>query len=68
MTSVSAKVDRIVFTSPTTAAVVYDLVLDGSQTFATRVGHARFVGGRWKVTRATVCADLALANVTCPHP
>jgi hypothetical protein len=68
VTSVSAKVDRIVFTRPTTAAVAYDLLVDGSQTFATRVGHARFVGGRWKVTRATVCADLALANVTCPRP
>ena len=68
VTSVSAKVGSVVFTSPTTAAVAYDLVLDGSQTFATRVGHARFVGGRWKVTRATVCADLALANVTCPSP
>ncbi len=68
VTSVSAKVDRIVFTSPTTAVVAYDLVLDGTQTFATRVGHARLVGGRWKVTRATVCADLALANVTCPRP
>ena len=67
MTSVSAKVDRIVFTSPTSASVAYDLLVDGSQTFATRVGHARFVGGRWKVTRATVCADLALANVTCPR-
>ncbi len=68
VTSVSARVDRIVFTSPTTAAVAYDLVLDGSQTFATHVGQARVVGGRWKVTRATVCADLALANVTCPRP
>ena len=68
VTSVSTKVHRVVFTGPTTAAVAYDLVLDGSQTFATRVGHARFVGGRWKVTRATVCADLALANVTCPRP
>jgi hypothetical protein len=68
VTSVAAKVDRIVFTGPTTAAVAYELLVDGSQTFATRVGHARVVGGRWKVTRATVCADLGLANVTCPRP
>lgn len=33
---------------------------------AGRVGEARLVDGRWKVTRATVCADLALAQVRCP--
>jgi hypothetical protein len=30
-----------------------------------RLGEARLVHGTWKVTRATVCADLALAGATC---
>jgi hypothetical protein len=65
--SVVARVDRIVFTSPTTAAVAYELMVDGSP-YAARAGDARLVDGRWKVTRATVCGDLALAQVTCPRP
>ena len=31
-----------------------------------RVGEARLVDGRWKVTRSTVCHDLQLVQVTCP--
>lgn len=59
-------IGEVVFTSPTEAAVLYDFAGD-HVTYATgRIGHARVVDGRWKVTRATVCADLALAQMTCP--
>ncbi len=63
---VRVDITEVVFTSATEAAVLYDLAGD-HVTYATgRIGHARLVDGRWKVTRATVCADLALAQMTCP--
>ena len=31
-----------------------------------RTGEVFLVDGRWKVARTTVCADIALADVTCP--
>lgn len=66
MRSTGVRIVSIVFTSPTRAAVLYDLT-GVPDTFGTdRLGSARLVDGHWKVTRATVCADLALAQVTCP--
>lgn len=59
-------INEIVFASPTEAAVLYDLVGD-HVTYATgRIGHVHLVDGHWKVTRATVCADLALTRTSCP--
>jgi len=55
----------VVFTSPTKAAVRYDILIP-NDNFTSRIGNAIFVDGRWKVARATVCTDLSLAGVTCP--
>lgn len=65
--TVEVDIVEIVFTSPTKASVLYDLIgVPG--TFGTgRIGEARLIDGHWKVTRATVCADLALAQVSCPE-
>jgi hypothetical protein len=59
------RVDEVVFTSPTKAAVRYDILIP-NDNFTSRIGNAIFVDGRWKVARATVCTDLSLAGVTCP--
>ncbi|MGZ4717061.1 MAG: hypothetical protein ACXWCB_10255, partial [Acidimicrobiales bacterium] len=37
-----------------------------SAGFGTRTGEAVLIDGRWRIARSTVCADLALAGVTCP--
>jgi len=65
-TSATAVASEIVFTSPTEAAVRYDIKIQGSTSFGNRIGKAVFVDGRWKVARETICADLSLAGVTCP--
>lgn len=62
----SARVLAVDFTSPDTARVAYELRVNGTPMFGTRRGAARLVDGTWKVSRATVCADLALADGRCP--
>lgn len=63
---VTPHIVEVVFTSPTSAAVLYDM--DGiGPNISGRVGEARFVDDHWKITRDTVCADLALAEVHCPR-
>ncbi len=68
------KLVDMVFTDPTTAVVKYDIEIpegSGSQSIAqNRFGTAKLVDGTWKVARATICADLALAGGMCdqdPH-
>jgi hypothetical protein len=60
------RVSEVGFVNAATALVVYDIVIDGVPRFTGRVGHAVLVDGTWKITRATVCNDLALAGASCP--
>jgi len=63
----SGKVTDVVFTSPTTASVRYDIaVANWVNQFPGRVGEAVLVDGTWKVARATICNDLSLAGAVCP--
>ena len=63
----SAKVTDVVFTSPTTATVRYDIAVANWQNqFPGRIGEAVLVDGTWKVARSTICNDISLADVTCP--
>ncbi len=55
----------LVFTSPTAASVIYDLVIEDWNDFPNRLGQALLIDGRWQVSRATGCNDLSLAGVTC---
>lgn len=64
--SIRVRIIEVVFTRPDRAAVLYDLTGVPGSIGAGRIGHARYVDGRWKVTRATVCADLSLGEVHCP--
>lgn len=63
------QLEEMIFTDPTTAWVKYDLALHtaagDSYSRSDLYGAARLVDGTWKVARWTVCADLALVNVTC---
>jgi hypothetical protein len=63
--AMKARVDGVTFTSATEASVRYTVVANGTPVFANRVGTARFENGVWKVTRATVCGDLAQAGANC---
>jgi hypothetical protein len=64
-------VTEIVFDRPDHAWVEYDVVSTSLGPGRTTIGgigpgEAVLVDGRWKVTRGTVCNDLALASVRCP--
>lgn len=60
----------LVFTSPTTAVVGYDIDIPVVKEVGTlghgRLGTAHLVDGKWKVTRETLCSDLALTGAICP--
>ena len=59
------EVSAVTFTSPTRAQVSYSVNVDGAAPLPGRTGEARVVGGDWKVTRATVCGDLAVLGAPC---
>lgn len=61
----TARVDDITFTSPTRATVQYSVLVPGQTPGSPRSGEARLSSGTWKVTRATVCADLAAVDAPC---
>jgi hypothetical protein len=60
-----AVVDEVVFTSPTRAAVRFDLVTPAGYGSADQVGHAVLVDGRWLVTIETTCQQVSIAGVQC---
>jgi hypothetical protein len=60
-----AVVDEVVFTSPTRAAVRFDLVTPGGYGSNDQIGHAVLVNGRWLVTIETTCTQVAIAGVQC---
>jgi hypothetical protein len=60
-----ARVDDVTFTSAEDATVRYRVLLDGAPALEPRIGAAVLAGDTWKVTRATVCADLAEVGAPC---
>ena len=58
-----AEVAEITFDRPDHAWVAYSLT---GSPLGSRKGEAVLVDGRWKVTRSTVCTDLASAMTPCP--
>jgi hypothetical protein len=62
---VSYEITDIVFTSPTEAAFYFRPVITDYTEMPRQIGHARVVGGEWKVTRATVCAMFQLGGAAC---
>lgn len=65
VTSATVEVNDVNFTSPARAKVVYTVIAPGQAPISGREGEARVDGGTWKVTRATVCADLLAVGGNC---
>jgi hypothetical protein len=61
--SVTARINSIVFTSPSAVAVEYDLLVPPFGPFTGR-SKAVLVQGVWKVQAATVCTDISLGGVS----
>jgi hypothetical protein len=59
-----AVVHEVVFTSPTGAAVRFDLASAGYSS-ADQIGRALLVDGRWVVAIETTCAQASIAGVQC---
>ncbi len=53
----------IVFTSPTDAAVLYQV----GPTYQWEIGRVLLIDGTWRVAAGTVCRDLAAAGYFCPN-
>lgn len=59
-------VKSVTFTSETTAAVVFDILLEGNPLLPGFGGGAVLEDGVWKVSRKTNCDLAALAGFSCP--
>ncbi|HEX4983676.1 MAG TPA: hypothetical protein VFV63_18355 [Ilumatobacteraceae bacterium] len=61
-------IEDFVFTSPTEAWFRYGIDTDVSY-FGQRYGTAHLIDGSWRIARAVVCQDVALAGAPCePDP
>ena len=61
----AATIEEIVFLTSVEAAFEYELhgpTLDQDELF----GRARLVDGTWRLTRGTICRDLANVGIECP--
>ena len=63
--TISAQVSDIVFSSATRATITYTVGVAGQPPSSPRQGAARLASGTWKVTRETVCTDLAVIGSPC---
>jgi hypothetical protein len=63
----TAKVTNVTLTSPTTAAVTYDVYLNGKVALPKAQGMAVLDGGTWKVAQASFCSLVSLSS-TAPVP
>lgn len=62
--SAAYSIDELVFTGPDEAWFRYTLTTSAS-AWPDRFGTATFNGRVWQISRATVCQDIALAQVQC---
>jgi hypothetical protein len=56
-----------VFTDPSHATVLFEIVYTGGARFGHQVGHAVLDGGTWKVARHTYCMVMSWAGASCPE-
>ncbi|MGP4004292.1 hypothetical protein [Streptomyces sp. 8N706] len=59
---VAAKVNKVTFTSPTSADVTYDLTLQGATALPNASGTAVQEGGTWKVSVKSLCALVSMSG------
>ncbi|MER6449954.1 hypothetical protein [Streptomyces venezuelae] len=62
----SAAVTGVTFTSPTEAAVTYDLKVGDETVMSAGKGNAVFEDGTWKVSLKTLCALVDLSGAEAP--
>ena len=60
--SATAKVTKVVVTSPTQATVTYNILVAGQTALSGKTGTAVKQGGTWKVGVSSFCGLLALEN------
>jgi hypothetical protein len=65
--AIKARIDDVTFNSAVDASVRYAVLVNGVPQFQSRLGDARYDNGLWKVSRATVCADLQQAGAPCAN-
>lgn len=58
----SAKVTKVIVTSPSQATVKYAILISGSPALSNQSGVAVLQGGTWKVGLASFCGLLTLEN------
>lgn len=60
-------ISELVFFSPIEASFIYVATIDGDEQDA-EYGRARLIEGTWRITRTTVCQDIAKARngIDCP--
>ena len=58
----SAKVSKVIVTSPSQATVKYSILIGGSPALSNQSGVAVMQGGTWKVGLASFCGLLTLEN------
>lgn len=64
--TVTVSTGKIVFTSPTTAALVFTLTYTGGAPYGTQNGTAVLSAGHWLVSRSTYCGVLSFGGASCP--
>jgi hypothetical protein len=62
--NVEYQVGELVFTSPDVAAYQFRPVVSGRE-LPWQIGGARFIDGKWMITRATLCAMYSLGGSSC---
>ncbi|MCO5313047.1 MAG: hypothetical protein M9952_08960 [Microthrixaceae bacterium] len=62
---VVVSVNDVKFPTANSATVIYTIVVPGADPVPGRNGGAKLIDGAWKVTRATVCGDLAAVGGSC---
>jgi hypothetical protein len=66
--TITARVHSITLTGPDSADVTFELLYDGAMLLGPQEGEAVRIDGTWKVSRATRCAIIEQAGVSCPAP
>ena len=62
----TAKVRDVVFTSPSSATVSFEIYLGDQAQGPSKLGAGILVDGQWRVTHDTACGDLAQVGALCP--
>ena len=62
---IRVRINDFRFLNPTRAALSFDLLLNGQPISPATIGEAILVKGQWQVARASFCAVIARANITC---